>query len=222
MKLRKIFRICASIPKTVYLNYRLLPFRQALRLPIFVAYDVKLGELRGTVEWDAPKLKSFMVRIGLGGSENIMAGKGYFSCGKKGKLVFSDHVVFGAGNSLLVNNGCACFGSSFTTNKNCVISCSCGLRFGADTMLGYQVSIRDSDGHPVLKNGVPTAGAKAVTVGAHVWLCSHSHVLKGCEIQDGSILAYGSIALGKFDKKNCLIGGYPAKLIQEGISWTRD
>ena len=185
------------------------------------AYDVKLGALSGKIKISAPTIRRFTVRIGLGGSENIQSQKGYFSCGKNAEIVFSENVAIGAGNSIMVADGTAYFGSGFTSNKNCTIACSAGLHFGEDVMLGYKVSIRDSDGHPIMRDGVYKAGTSPIEIGNHVWLCSETHLLKGCSIPEGCILGYGSIALGKFNKKNTLIVGYPAKEIQNDIAWER-
>nr|MBR4281465.1 hypothetical protein [Clostridia bacterium] len=221
MKITKLLRVIVSIPKTIYFNFRVLPFPIACKMPFFLAYDVKLGALSGKIKISAPTIRRFTVRIGLGGSENIQSQKGYFSCGKNAEIVFSENVAIGAGNSIMVADGTACFGSGFTSNKNCTIACSAGLHFGEDVMLGYKVSIRDSDGHPIVQDGVCKLSASPIDVGSHVWLCSETHLLKGCMIPEGSILGYGSIALGKYKHANSLIAGYPAKEIQQGISWER-
>ena len=83
------------------------------------------------------------------------------------------------------------------------------------------MSIRDSDGHTVMQDGLCKTGASKIEIGNHVWLCSETHLLKGCSIPEGSILGYGSIALGEYRHHNSLIVGYPAKEIQQGIFWER-
>lgn len=47
MKYKELFEYIFSIPLSVYCNMRLLPFRQALKLPILVRYNTRLNSLRG-------------------------------------------------------------------------------------------------------------------------------------------------------------------------------
>ena len=42
MNFKKVFEYLLSVPKSIYVSFRLLPFRQAVRIPIFVRYNTKL------------------------------------------------------------------------------------------------------------------------------------------------------------------------------------
>ena len=97
------------------------------------------------------------------------------------------------------------------------------LTVGDDVLLGWRVNIRDSDGHSIydditkIKNPIQ----KNITIGNHVWIASYVDILKGTEIKDNSVIAYRSCVLSKFDKANCIIGGYPAKILRENINWEK-
>ncbi len=218
MNISHALRVLLSIPKTIYFNFRVLPFAKAVKLPFFIAHDIKLGTLKGDISLESAP-RTFMVRIGSGGSDGVIAGKGYLSCSKGAAIVFEGKAHFSPGISIRVDRGCARFGERFSANKNCFISCTEGVTFGADTMMGFRVSVRDSDGHQIISNGTARLGLEPVTVGDHVWLCSHTHVLKGCQIPNDCILGYGSIATGTFTQPHCLIAGHPAKVIREDVSW---
>ena len=62
-------------------------------------------------------------------------------------------------------------------------------------MLGGNCVIRDSDGHAVMdmdaKGFNKRQKSAKVTIGNHVWLANNSSVLKGVDIADNVILAYG-------------------------------
>lgn len=38
----KVLKIFFALPKTIYLNFKLFPFRDAFKLPIWVAYNTKV------------------------------------------------------------------------------------------------------------------------------------------------------------------------------------
>lgn len=43
----KLLKLLFGIPKTVYLNFKLLPFVDAVKLPIWVTYNAKMKILGG-------------------------------------------------------------------------------------------------------------------------------------------------------------------------------
>ena len=117
-------------------------------------------------------------------------------------------------------NGILNIGDNFATNKKCSLICDGNMKIGNDVLLGWKVNIRDSDGHVVYDNitKIKNPIQKDVTIGNHVWIASYVDILKGTEIKDNYVIAYRSCVLSKFDKSNCIIGGYPAKVLRENIN----
>lgn len=208
-----------SMPKTIYFNLRCFPIKIAVKLPVFICYDVKLGELhKGIINIDAP-LARFMIKFGIGGVEGVDAKRTQLWL-QKGSVTFKGKTTFAKGSSIR-NNGELVFGNDFGGGKNCFISCTKQIVFGNDILMGWNCSVRDSDGHTVLYNGEPQEALKPVHIGSHVWLAAESHVLKGVTILDNSVVAYRSLVVSSFDKEGILIGGSPAKMIKESVSWER-
>ena len=63
LKLRDIFSLIISLPITIYVNFRCLPFRTALKLPIFVGYKTHIDKLSRNIKFGCEPT-TFMVRIG--------------------------------------------------------------------------------------------------------------------------------------------------------------
>jgi len=112
------------------------------------------------------------------------------------------------------------FGKNFCANRNTFISCSKQIVFGDDVLLGWNVSIRDSDGHTLITDGKPHIKRKPVIVGNHVWVCAHSHILKGTVIGSNSVVGYGSIMTNGSNEDNVLWAGIPATILRRNIDWT--
>ena len=74
LKLRELFSLIISLPITVYVNFRCLPFNTALKLPIFVGYRTRIGKLSRIITFGC-KPTTFMIRIGWGGTEGRDDGK---------------------------------------------------------------------------------------------------------------------------------------------------
>ena len=60
-----LMRYILGFPKSIWLNFRKLPFRQAIRMPILV-YRTKLKSISGSIEIKAAKLKTGLIKIGFG------------------------------------------------------------------------------------------------------------------------------------------------------------
>lgn len=67
-KLKLLWMGRFSFFKTLYLNFRALPFKIAVRMPLAVSARVKIrGCMRGTIKICGP-VHPFMISLGFGGS----------------------------------------------------------------------------------------------------------------------------------------------------------
>lgn len=220
----RLIKMLLSMPKTILFNFKVFPFKAALKLPILVAYNVKINNMhKGCVLID-PKASRFMIRINFeNGSNGInVLEKGYFDIGKKGRVIFKGKANFSKGVSIRVDNGDLTFGDNFYCNRNCFFSCTGKVTIGDNALLGWNVNIRDSDGHDIFNLNNPniiTNTLKPVTIGEHVWIAANVDILKGSSIPDNCIIGYNSCVTKKFVDKNCIIGGYPAKVVKENVNW---
>ena len=212
-----------SIPKSLYFNLSAFPLKTAIKMPVLVSYKTKLkGIRRNKIIIDAP-IKFGLIRIGFGGIDSIIENNwSFFRIDNTGKIIFKGKCLFSSGVSLRIsNNSTLTFGDNFSANKNFTIFCDDITTIGDDVLVGWNVNIRSSDGHHIydivtkLNNPI----VKPVTIGSHVWIASNVDILKGSEIPDNCIIAYKSCVLSKFDTSNCIIGGYPAKILRNNVNW---
>ena len=111
-------------------------------------------------------------------------------------------------------------GGNFFCNKNCTISCNDKITIGDDVLFCWNVEMLDSDNHKVIhKNKENTCNRGPIKIGNHVWVASSSHILKNSTIPDGSVVAYHSLVTKQFSGEKLLLGGCPAKVIEEEIEW---
>ena len=215
-----------SLPKTLLFNLAVFPFRIAIKLPVLIAYNVKLANLnKGCIEIKG-EVSRYMIRInmydGSGGVNSSLKKSGYFDV--KGKIIFNGKANFATGVSIRVDDqGELIFGDNFNCNMNCFLSCSNKVTLGNDVLLGWSINIRDSDGHNVFDlddRNVETNISKPVSIGNHVWVASNVDILKGVNIPDDCVVGYRSCVTKNFEEKNCIIAGYPAKVVKRNINWS--
>lgn len=72
----RFVKMLLSIPKIICFNFKVFPIRIAVKLPVFLHYNVKLGELyKGCVEIDETNIRPGMIKLGCSmGSAGIFEG----------------------------------------------------------------------------------------------------------------------------------------------------
>ena len=166
-----------------------------------------------------------MIKIGTKSHDGIPENsKGFFSISRNSRITFQGESEISHGSVIrTIDDGVVILGKNFFCNKNCELVCRENIYIGDDVLLGWNVSIRDSDGgsHKIIKDGIEKVNKKGIRIDSHVWICSHSHIMKGVTVMRNSVVAYNSCVTRTIDKENVLIGGYPAQIIQENIDWRR-
>lgn len=93
------------------------------------------------------------------------------------------------------------------------------LIVGDDSMLSSYVQIRTGDSHSILDiEGKRINTAQSVIIGNHCWIGEGSKVMKGVTLEGDDVVSTGAICTKSFGK-NVLLGGIPAKIIKENITW---
>lgn len=146
----------------------------------------------------------------------------------KGTIVFGKNVKLGVNPSPCLYSGYGyidarkssstiIIGDDVWINNNVMIASEGeGIEIGAETLIGLNVEITDSDFHdlhPHKRTGGNSKTGK-VTIGKNVFIGSNVIILKGVTIGDNSIIANSSVVI-KSIPSNVIAGGYPAKVIRE-------
>lgn len=163
-----------------------------------------------------------------------------FVLGKKSHFVFGansgagfcrpSYLSMGAGSAMEVENGFSIgdnayiivrknavlhFGGGYI-NSNAQIVCNQSITFGNGVAIADGVLIRDCDDHDVQYEGYKKVAP--VVIGDHVWIGQRATILKGVTIGENAIVAAGSVVT-KDVPANTIVGGVPAKVIRENVTW---
>lgn len=222
MSLSYIIEIFLSMPKTVYFNFRCLPVSQALKMPYYVHYRTRLcGVNRNSVKISPQvPLRTFMIKLGNKGSVGVVENRYNCICLNDGSLVFEGSAALGVGFSIRADNGgIITIGKGFNSNRNLFLSCTKQVTIGNDVLFGWNVSVRDSDGHTLIYDDANQPTLSPVSIGNHVWVCAETHILKGAAVGNDCVVGYASLlSKGTLDN-NILWAGHPAKIIKQNINW---
>lgn len=219
-----------NVYKTLFINFKTLPFCQAIHLPIYCDSHVTLkGLKRGSIVIACPVQKR-LIDIGLDAITGSALGgikhkHTYLRFGKGSRIVFKGKGGFASGNSIvLMDNAKLVLGKDFSTNVLCDFFVYKKIEFGEDCFLGWNVSLRDGDGHYVIERstGEILNHPEEIHIGNHVWLCSGVTVMKGVNIADDCVVAGNSLVLRSLTEEHSIYGGVPAKLLKRDRSFIKD
>lgn len=107
----------------------------------------------------------------------------------------------------------------FKGNFGLTIMCRKSISFGSNSLIAWNVTIADGDGHQLLIDNVQVNNDEIVSIGDNCWICAESSVLKGSIIPSNSVIGYGSIVNKQFHDENVLIVGRPANVKRNNVEW---
>ena len=201
---------------TIYFNFRYLPFKQAIKLPIFL-YKPKFVSLKGKIIIDAPKVSFCMIQLGpLVNTCNPNCG---FSLDNRGgTIIFKGKAIFANDTYFMI-----CKDAVLTLGKNldcnCKIKCAKSIEIGDDTWIAYDSMIMDSDWHALtdVTTGKLLKKEAPVKIGRHNFISYKCIVTKGAVTPDFATFMPGSLINSVYEgEENSLFGGNPCELIDEG------
>lgn len=100
---------------------------------------------------------------------------------------------------------------------NCIVHVYKELNIGSGTIISWNVSILDGDGHSLYIDGERNI-PKRINIEDNVWIGNNVTILKGVTIGTGSVIGAGSIVT-KSISENSLALGNPARVVKSNVKW---
>lgn len=207
--------------KSIYWNFRLLPFKQAIKIPIILGSSCTLRSCkRGCIQFKCERIRPGILIIGTEYYGFPPKGGTMVRC--EGKMIIKgfDTHWFGSNGYLTISkNGCLEIDDNFHIGNGWCIYVSSNSKIGANCMFSWNILLLDTDCHPITdKSNRLLNPPRGFTISDNVWIGAYSSILKGAQIPFGSIIATGSIITAELSSKNSIYVGN--KAVREDIYWS--
>lgn len=204
---------------SIFFNFRFLPVKQAIMLPILISPKIKIDKLnrRNISIVFNPKFGD--IQIGINSSRGLITHCGYLSVSKNGKLIFRGRIKLCSGVSIRIDRGYISFGAKTFVNGNSMFRCTNSILLGEKLLVGWNVSFSTDDGHYIIENNKRKEKEESINIGEHVWIASDTKISKGVNIAGNCIIGQNSLVTSKFSESNVLIAGVPAKIVKHNVNW---
>jgi acetyltransferase-like isoleucine patch superfamily enzyme len=215
--LKSLILLIQGLPKTIIFNLKYFPFQQAIRFPVFVSHRVWLKTLSGKVK--ISNFKTGIIKIGFGDVSIFDQQRSRTIWDVSGFVEFNGRANIGHGSKISVI-GVLSIGNEFSISAESSIIAQKHVSFGDNVLISWGSLIMDSDFHKIYNSkGIQINCPLPIRIGNKVWIGCRTLILKGVNLADGIVVAASSTVSKSIEIPNSIVGGIPAKIIQEQISW---
>lgn len=228
-------RICGSLEsrlsqphlniwRTIYFNFRTLPFSQAIKLPVFI-YGRFRFVLNGNVEFRNCPLTCGMVKIGkLSDCFNQNEKTGFIQLASpNSRLIFYGKAKIGVNAKIRAVEGTVYFGiEAFFGSNVRIIANGADIHIGDHSRITFETNIMNSGFHYVYNSSKGCYGNcnRDIWIGAYNWIGNRSSVSAGAITKDHTIVCSNSLVGKDFSTIEGdfpMLAGIPAKPIAYGM-----
>lgn len=205
-----------NIIKTLMFNFKVLPFKQAIKLPFFLYGKVFLHNLSGEVSIDGD-IRNGMIRIGYKWVDMWPASFLPSQLQVKGRLIFEGQAILSGGVNINVQSkeGTLTIGNQVIIGGGSVCKCLKSIWIGDWTRITGNCTIMDCNMHFVknIDTGIVANYKAPIYIGESCWINAGSIVSKGAVIPDYSITARNAYLSKDYSENgtNLFLVGSPAK-----------
>lgn len=186
-KIRHLGLLAASLPATICFNLKYFPFRQAIKLPVFLYSARFSGKGKYLIEG---QVKPGMIRLGYP-YVSIYKSKGVI-LENKGLVVFKGRCHAGAETGISVGEkGILTIGDRVGNTYKLKIVCYHKVTLGNKARIGWDTLICDTDFHSMksIEGKPPTKGFGEIIIGNDVWTGSFCKFYKNTVVPDQCTVA---------------------------------
>ena len=225
MKIDKLLRgfyliLKLNLIKTLFLNFKLLPLRDAICLPILLFGKISISECTGNIE--LLKVKFGTLRVGY--FPHRLFGLDYCNSltrlSIKGKMIVGENVFIGNGSFIKVEEkGILSLGNDVKIGPNTRMYSKRNITIGGTCYISWDCQFFDTDFHYVVdEQGRVFRNDKSIIIGYNVWIGNRVTINKGSKIADYSIIASNSLVNKNLSDiyGSGVFAGIPAKLMGTG------
>lgn len=213
-----------NLLKTIWLNFRTLPFKQACKLPILLYGSWNFRSLRGSIVLNTNNFSFGMVRLGLNYVGCVTSGVSTLTLLKGSKIYIDEKVRIAQGVSIcLYEDAELRFGYDSHLGDSTKVICAKRISIGKYSGITWECQVMDHGSHYTFDKVERCVGRiiKPIVISDYCWVGNRTTIMPGTKLPPNTIVASNSLLNKDYVRSGleeyCLIGGQPARLIKKDI-----
>ena len=223
MKLLKNKGFWRSLLPSLIFNFKNLPFRQAIKLPIFV-YKMRCLSQEGTITIESDHIHRGMIQLGFPRAATFP--NNGITWRNRGKVIFKGKCIIGNDCYVVVGKqGTLILGDDFKVNAGMKLVSECSTTFGNHTRIGWNVICMDTNMHPLydMEKKKFKKAFSPIVIGDYNWFATQCYIMQGVHTPERCIFGARSIVTrgGQFESY-CVHGGSPIRVLSRNVMYDYD
>ena len=204
---------------SIFFNFKNLPFEQAKKLPI-IFYSVSFVRnpfKKMKVIINSNAVDFGMIRIGYPYVNNWCIEKKCVIDIEGTVIFYGKCLIFQKAHLSVYKNAMLEFGKNFSASSGLNLCCVNKITFQEEVMLGWDVTIMDTDFHYLVNNENTNTNTKSINIGKNNWIGAKCIITKGTHTPNYCTFGAGSVISGIYGcKEKTILKGNPAVEISSG------
>lgn len=204
---------------SIYFNFKYLPFKQAVKIPI-VLYKPHLISLKGKVVIDSVKIHTAMIRLGFR-TCSVYPNSGISWENLGGNIIFQGPCIIGNDSYLSFGPKTnVIFGADFRNTAGLKLVSYRGIKFGICTSIGWGGIIMDTNFHTLydLHRKVYKKASGEIEIGDYNWFGAQCKIMHSVKTPERCIFGMNTtVTRNCIMKSYCVMGGDPVRILSEGV-----
>ena len=216
-KIRSIYskyRFCYY--KTIVANFKLLPFKQAIHLPLVIYGPTQLVLSRSKIKLNV-KPRFGLIKWGYNQDLFVSTKMPSIIVMINGTLIINGPVRVSAGCTFRIS-GEVNVGKCCRIGGGCKILCNNYVEIGDYSAMAFGTIVCDTNFHYIEHQGSVANCSGSVIIGNLVFIGNNSSIVKGAKIPQNAIVSSKSFVNKDFSEapNGALIAGSPSKILRDG------
>lgn len=211
--------------RTIYFNFRTLPFRKAVKIPVFIYGKIRFYMLNGRVIFKDCDISRGMIKIGKNSDcFSLDNGTGFISLASGNScLIFRGKAKIGVNPIIRSVGGKIDFGNEAFFGSNIkIVANGADVIIGAHCRIAFETNIVNSGFHYVYNSSKKCYANcnRTITIGAYNWIGNRTSISAGAKTKDHTIICSNSLVgkdYSKIEEEYPMLAGIPAKYIASGM-----
>ena len=213
-----------NVIKTLFFNFKVLPFKTAVKLPVFIYGPTKFYWLKGKVEIHSQNIYRGMIKLGKNNEFfNGIDYSSFIDMGENARIIFDGPCAISNNYKIRVaSNATLHFGAYTFLGSSIKFVCTYFISIGEYSRCAYESQFIDSNFHFVYNEKSKRTARRngPIQIGSFNWIGNRTTINKGAKTKDYTIICAGSLLnkdFSHFQDEHQMLGGTPAKLLTSGI-----
>jgi len=213
-----------NILKTLIFNFRTMPFKVAIKLPIFLYGKIDLYLLKSEIEFQDCDIKRGMIKMGMNKDYlGTHKGASVFILREDAKIIFKGQSEFYSNFLLRTGKGAELTIGKDTLFGNSVkLVCIKKIAIGEGTRIAFEGQVIDSNFHYIYNLDKEEVKPREtdISIGSYNWIGNRTTISKGARTNSFTIVASSSVLSRDYTKnedKFVVLAGQPAKMVAQNM-----